>query len=117
MPAAGRSNCFMVEAMVTVMYAVLSRAHFPRRESTIIELSPRERQCLSLAAQGKDDWAIGKLLGLSPDTAHSYMKRLMQRLGMRTRVQAIVWALETGQISFGDVQSARQPRCSLGDEQ
>lgn len=37
---AGRSNCFMVEAMVTVMYAVLSRAHFPRRESTIIELSP-----------------------------------------------------------------------------
>jgi DNA-binding CsgD family transcriptional regulator len=72
-----------------------------------IELSRRERQCLSLAAQGKDDWAIGRLLGISPETAHSYMKRLMQRLGMRTRVQAIVWALETGKISFGDLRAAR----------
>lgn len=75
-------------------------------------LSRRERQCLSLAAQGKDDWAIGKLLGLSPKTVHSYMKRLMQRLGMRTRVQAIVWALETGQISFRDVQPAKELRVS-----
>lgn len=80
-----------------------------RRRSAAIELSRRERQCLSLAAQGKDDWAIGRLLGLSPETVHSYMKRLMQRLGMSTRVQAIVWALETGQISFGDTDPRNIP--------
>jgi DNA-binding CsgD family transcriptional regulator len=103
----GRLNYFMAEAMVTAMYAVLNRACPPRREAVRIELSRRERQCLVLAAQGKDDWAIGRLLGLSPNTVHSYFKRLMQRLGMRTRVQAIVWARETRQISFGDVPTAR----------
>lgn len=103
----GRLNYFLVEAMVTAMYAALNRAHSPRREVAAIELSRRERQCLTLAAQGKDDWAIGQLLSLSPKTVHSYFKRLMQRLGVRTRVQAIVWALETGQISFGDVPAAR----------
>lgn len=99
-------NYLLVETMVTAMYAVLNRALSLRRETTVIELSRRERQCLSLAARGKDDWAIAQLLGLSQATVHSYIKRLMQRLGVRTRVQAIVWALETGQISFGDVQPA-----------
>lgn len=73
----------------------------------MIKLTRRERQCLSLAAQGKDDWAIGQLLGLSPETVHSYFKRLMRRLGVGTRVQAIVWALESGQITFGDVPTSR----------
>ncbi|MFZ0500187.1 MAG: LuxR family transcriptional regulator [Steroidobacteraceae bacterium] len=103
----GRLNYLMVETMVTAMYAVLNRAHPHRRDTAVIQLSPRERECLTLAAQGKDDWVIGQLLQLSPETVHSYMKNLMGRLGVRTRVQAIVWALETGQISFGDVPMAK----------
>ena len=74
-----------------------------------VKLSRRERECLSMAAQGKDDWTIGQLLGLSPQTVHSYFKRLMGRLGVRTRVQAVVWALDTGQIAFHDVRMARHP--------
>lgn len=106
-------NYFMVETMVTAMYAALNRARASRRQATGVELSRRERQCLSLAAQGKDDWAIGQLLGLSTMTVHSYVKRLMHRLGVRTRVQAIVWALETGQLSYGDMPSAvRNPSSS-----
>ena len=106
--AVARVNYFMIEAMVTALYAIMNRAHPPRREIVTIELSRRERQCLSLAAQGKDEWAIGRLLSLSPETVHSYYKRLMQRLGVTTRVQAIVWALETGQIAFGDVPTSRR---------
>lgn len=98
----GRLNYLMVEAMVTALYTALNRTYPIRRETAQIELSRRERQCLSLAAQGKDDWAIAQLLGLRPTTVHFYFKRLMQRLRVRTRVQAIVLALETGQISFGD---------------
>lgn len=106
--AVRKLNYLMIETMVTAMYTVLNRAHPPRRETNTIELSRRERQCLSLAAQGKDDWAMAKLLGLSPTTVHSYIKRLMQRLGVSTRVQAIVWALETGQILFGDVPASEK---------
>lgn len=89
---------YMVDTVAATLYAALNRVQPPLRATGRIELSRRERQCLNLAAQGKDDWAIGQLLGLSPKTVHSYFKRLMQRLGVSTRVQAIVWALEVGQI-------------------
>lgn len=91
-------NYCMVDTIATLLYSALTRARPSMRASAKIELSRRERQCLILAAKGKDDWAIGQLLGLSPKTVHSYFKRLMERLGVSTRVQAIVWALETGQM-------------------
>jgi len=68
-----------------------------------MQLSERERQCLELAAQGKDDWSIGSLLSISERTAHNHIERAKRRLGVCTRVQVIVQALSEGQISFGDV--------------
>jgi DNA-binding CsgD family transcriptional regulator len=68
-----------------------------------MQFSERERQCLELAAQGKDDWAIGSLLRISERTAHNHIERAKRRLGVCTRVQVIVHALNDGQISFGDV--------------
>lgn len=103
-----QQNYLAVEVAATYLYFCASRAHAPWLAATRVDLTRRERQCLSLAAQGKDDWAIGRLLGLSPSTVHFYVKRLMQRLQVRTRVQAIVWALGTGQISFGDVPRAKE---------
>jgi DNA-binding CsgD family transcriptional regulator len=73
-----------------------------------VELSRRERQCLALAAQGKDDQAIGDRLHLSPETVHWYIKRLMQRLEVNTRIQAIIWALGNGQLTFDDVSPMGQ---------
>lgn len=96
-----------VELMATYLFAALSRRHAPWRAMTLIELSHRERQCLTLAAEGKDDWAIGQLLGLSAVTVHTYIERAKKRLGVVTRIQAVVQALATGQISFGDVVRAQ----------
>jgi len=75
-----------------------------------MQLSERERQCLELAAQGKDDWAIGSLLCISERTAHNHIERAKRRLGVCTRVQVIVHALSEGQIAFGDVIKAETPR-------
>lgn len=75
-----------------------------------VQLSERERQCLELAAQGKDDWAIGSLLRISERTAHNHIERAKRRLGVCTRVQVIVHALSEGQISFGDVIKAETRR-------
>jgi DNA-binding CsgD family transcriptional regulator len=74
------------------------------------QLSERERQCLELAAQGKDDWSIGSLLRISERTAHNHIERAKRRLGVCTRVQVIVLALNDGQISFGDVIKAETQR-------
>lgn len=96
-PAVFSMACFMFDAMVCASVG----AEFSGTRS--VQLSERERQCLELAAQGKDDWAIGSLLSISERTAHNHIERAKRRLGVCTRVQVIVHALSEGQISFGDV--------------
>ena len=96
-----------VQVMALYLYACVSRAKAQRgtRRSTETptELTPRERQCLTLAAQGKDDWSIGRVLSLSQHTVHSHIERVKQRYQVSTRVQAVVQGVMAGQISLGDV--------------
>jgi DNA-binding CsgD family transcriptional regulator len=66
-------------------------------------MTRRERQCLELAAQGKSDWVAGRILGISERTVHNHIEHAKRRLGVATRVQAIVHALVSRQIAFGDV--------------
>jgi DNA-binding CsgD family transcriptional regulator len=69
-------------------------------------LSLRERQCLEVAALGKSDWEISKLLRISEHTVHKHIEAAKRRLGVSTRVQAIVWAAHRREISFADVVKA-----------
>lgn len=68
-------------------------------ETRAPRLSQRERQCLLLAARGKSDWAIGEMLGLAERTIHHAIERAKRRLGVATRVQAIVRAIHLGEFS------------------
>jgi DNA-binding CsgD family transcriptional regulator len=96
-----------VHLMSYYMYDLAAREVAARdAEAAAIEFSNRERQCLELVAQGKSDWVIGKLLGISDTTVHNHIERAKRRLGVTTRVQAIVLALANRQISFGDVIKA-----------
>ena len=67
------------------------------------ELSPRERQCVQLLGQGKDDGAMAIILGLSEHTVHNIVRRAMGKYGVASRVQAFVRALKDGQIRLEDV--------------
>jgi DNA-binding CsgD family transcriptional regulator len=93
-----------VQLMACYMYSALSReaeaksgSHAPRG------LTRRERQCLELAAQGKSDWVAGRILGISERTVHNHIEHAKRRLGVATRVQAIVHALVSRQMAFADV--------------
>ena len=99
----GRPSYLIVELMAMYLYLAVSSARAPRSSMVAIELTPRERQCLALAAQGKDDWTIGHLLSMSQHTAHSHMERIKQRFRVCTRMQAVVQGFATGQISLGDI--------------
>lgn len=68
-------------------------------------LSRRQRECLALVAQGKDDWTIGQLLQISEHTAHAYVESAKRRLGVATRAQAVAQALVTGQLSLADCRA------------
>ena len=65
-------------------------------------LSRREVQCLQLAARGKTDWEIARILGLSVETARQYMKRARAAYDSVSRTQLVVHGLRDAWISFED---------------
>ncbi|HEY1143028.1 MAG TPA: LuxR family transcriptional regulator [Sphingomicrobium sp.] len=65
-------------------------------------LSRRELQCLRLVAVGKTDWEIAKILGLSIETAHQYVKRARAAYDAVSRTQLVVYGLRDAWISFED---------------
>lgn len=67
------------------------------------KLSLRERQCVQLLGQGKDDGAMAIILGLSEHTVHNIVRRAMNKYGVASRVQAFVRALKDGEIRLEDV--------------
>jgi DNA-binding CsgD family transcriptional regulator len=105
-------NYFAVQLMSTYLYElVLHRQQSRSRSRALGTLSVRERECLELVAQGKSDWAIGRILRISEHTVHRHVESAKQRLGVATRAQAVIRAAETGQISIGDVVRAAPPTC------
>ena len=65
-------------------------------------LNRRELQCLHLVAAGKTDWEIARILGISPETAHQYVKRARAAYEVVSRTQLVVHGLRDAWISFDD---------------
>lgn len=78
----------------------LASGHAPVPEipaaSWLDELTPREREVLELVAQGLNNHAIADRLFLSEKTVRNYLTRLLDKLGVADRPQAIVRAREAG---------------------
>lgn len=57
-------------------------------------LTPREHDCIAYVAEGKSDWEIGVILGISKSTAHQHVESAKRKLGAATRAQAVArWIL------------------------
>jgi LuxR family quorum sensing-dependent transcriptional regulator len=53
------------------------------------KLTPRERDCMGFIAQGKSDWDISVILGVSHTTIISHVQNAKRKLGATTRAQAV----------------------------
>jgi LuxR family transcriptional regulator, quorum-sensing system regulator CciR len=92
-----------LKVLAHFLYASVTSACTPANSAPFSELTPRERQCLVLVAQGKDEWTIARILGLSPATVHYHIGRLKRRFQVATGPQAVFSAVMTGQLSYYDV--------------
>lgn len=67
--------------------------------NSLPQLSPREKECLTLAALGKTNDEIGTILTLSSNTVNSYIRSASLKLDVRTKIHAVVKAVQL-QIIF-----------------
>lgn len=79
---------------------VNGRAKKGGKENGQVVLSPRERECVAWVAEGKTDWDIGEILGISQSTAHFHVENAKKKLQVPTRVQLVVKAIGRGDISI-----------------
>lgn len=73
---------------------VLAQALRAPASSAEFELTDRERQVLKSIATGSSNKVIAQKLGITEGTVKVHVKNLLHKLGLRSRVEAAVWALE-----------------------
>ncbi len=63
------------------------------QEDRLELLTSKEREVLHLIAEGLANKMIGRKLSISEGTVKVHVKRLLKKLGVRSRVEAAVWVL------------------------
>ena len=77
---------------------------------TLPQLTPRQRECLVLAMQGKSDWEISRILERSHDTVIQHLEMARQKFEVQRRLPLAIRALYDGQISFIEALEGQFPK-------
>jgi DNA-binding NarL/FixJ family response regulator len=69
-----------------------------QRHSLIEDLTQREIQLLQLVAEGLSNKALAQRLSISENTVKYHLKKILQKLGVQNRTEAVAYAIGTGLI-------------------
>jgi DNA-binding NarL/FixJ family response regulator len=88
-------------AVTTRVIAAFAHQPAPQPPPELAQLTPRELDVLRLLARGLSNSEIADHLTLGEATVKTHVARVLMKLGLRDRVQAVVYAYENGVIRVG----------------
>ena len=63
-------------------------------------LSPREREIITMVAQGMSNQSIGQKLFISDKTVKNYVTSIRRKLGLENRIQIALYAIKCGLVKL-----------------
>lgn len=88
-------------AVTSRVIASFAGRHEPVPPPQLAELTPRELEVLRLLARGRTNAEIARELYVGEATVKTHVARVLMKLGLRDRAQAVVFAYESGVVSPG----------------
>ncbi|HEY8653027.1 MAG TPA: response regulator transcription factor [Dermatophilaceae bacterium] len=79
-------------------FATLHRQPGALPKATFATLTPREIQVLQVVAEGLSNPEIANRLNVTEETVKTHVSRILTKLGLRDRTQAVVTAYESGLV-------------------
>jgi DNA-binding NarL/FixJ family response regulator len=102
-----RGEALLAPAVTRAVIEEFARTPPAARRSppaALAELTPREREVLDLMLGGLSNPEICARLFISDATAKTHVARILQKLGVRDRVQAVIYGYEHGIVVAGGSQ-------------
>ncbi|MEH2081059.1 MAG: response regulator transcription factor [Nostoc sp.] len=81
----------IVKKLLT-QFSHVAPIHSPPVPSNLVELTPREKEVLRLIATGASNREIAQELYISEGTVKNHVTNILNRLNLRDRTQAAIWA-------------------------
>ncbi len=96
---AGETLLSVEEVVKLLRFASSRREHEYESRQAIAQLTPREREVLQALAEGLEGPEIAKRLRISIPTERNHMASILAKLGVHSRLQALVFALRHNVVS------------------
>jgi DNA-binding NarL/FixJ family response regulator len=98
--SAGEALLPLEEVVELLRFASSRKDEEHEARQAITRLTPREREILQLLAEGLDSHGIAERLYISLSTERNHMTSILAKLGARSRLQALVFAVRHGVVSI-----------------
>jgi RNA polymerase sigma factor (sigma-70 family) len=98
--AAGEQLLSQHEVIEALRRIVRERERDHKAQLAIAKLTPREREVLQAIAEGLSDKEIAERFHVGVGTVHSHVTNILSKLGVSSRLQALVFALRYGIVAI-----------------